>query len=243
MATFLFTWNATFLSQPSDIEDESLGAQRIRDTKSAVGERLTIDHSLAGDGNDGKHKQVTLRARASAAATTLDATDGQFFSAPVSGNTEAFFQDSSGRVIQVTKAGSLNVPAPAIIIPSGTRMIFVQAAVPSGWVFVPYADDCLIRTNSAGGGGQPGGSWTLSGLTTQAHTLNINEIPPHDHGIGGQQVIYTTLFGGLGIGAGGDVGAISAVAQGGGGAHDHGAVVSNAGWRPPVIDTIIGQKS
>ena len=107
--TFVYTWNSTFLSTPADTEAASLGAQRIRDTKAAVGERLAVDHSLAGDANDGKHTQVTLMAKSSSTPLSLGTGNGALFLAPdaVSGLNEGFFQNSGGNVIQLTRGGAL----------------------------------------------------------------------------------------------------------------------------------------
>jgi microcystin-dependent protein len=114
MTSFVFTWNSAFLTEPADTEYESLGAGRIRDTRSAVGERFQVDHALAGDANDGKHNKVTLPVQAAtittAAPLTLDVGDGCLFSQSVTSggtpNTELFFQDSSGNVVQLTSGGT-----------------------------------------------------------------------------------------------------------------------------------------
>ena len=107
--SFIYTWNSTFLATPADTEAASLGAQRIRDTKAAVGERLAVDHSLAGDANDGKHLQVTLMPKSSSAALSLSSGNGALFLAPdaVSGLNEGFFQNSGGNVVQLTRGGAL----------------------------------------------------------------------------------------------------------------------------------------
>jgi len=244
MTTFTFTWNATFLALPSDIEDESLGAQRIRDTKAAVGERMRVDHSLAGDANDGKHLQVTLRNRGAITAIGLDATDGQFFGSAVAGNTELFYQDSNGRVLQLTKSGAVNAPAQAPPFVSGTVMLFAQAAPPTGWSLIPGLADRMIRTNNSGGG-SGGVGWAVSGLTTNGHTLSIAEMPSHDHGINGVTFVTTNPTGGGGVQTGGfPVGTSSTgVSQGGNLPHDHGGVNSDGNWRPPYLDVLIAVKN
>jgi hypothetical protein len=66
---------------------------------------LDVDHSWAGDANDGKHQQVTLRPITG--AVTADPGDGVLFSAAVSGNTELFYLDSGGRGTQITFSGSV----------------------------------------------------------------------------------------------------------------------------------------
>jgi endosialidase-like protein len=106
MTSFVYTWNSTFLATPADTELENLGAQRIRDTKSATGERVAVDHSLAGDTNDGKHVWATLMPQVGY-PFTLDAGNGRLFSATVSGIAELFYQNSSGGVLQLTNNNNL----------------------------------------------------------------------------------------------------------------------------------------
>lgn len=242
MATFIYTWNATFLALPADIEDESLGAQRIRDTKGAVGERFVIDHALAGDANDGKHTWVTLRNQGNQSPAALDAGDGRLFASSVAGNTELFYQDAVSRVTQVTTGGTLNTPS---FFPITTTLFFGQAAPPAGWTINPLANDVLLRVNSTVGGAQ-GGSWVLSGLTVAGHTLATSEMPAHTH----PEVVGTGSGAGPGLawavtgpGSGLAVLSIDTQATGGGAAHDHGAVVSDGTWRPAYLDVIVAEKT
>lgn len=130
MASFIYTWNSTFLATPSDTEDASLGSQRIRDTKTAVGERFAVDHSLAGNANDGKHLKATLMALVSPVAWTLDSGDGACFSATVNGITEFFFQDSNGALTQITSNGTASGG-----VPIGTVMAYASNAVPTNWLW------------------------------------------------------------------------------------------------------------
>ncbi|MBI5788780.1 MAG: hypothetical protein HZA78_08010 [Candidatus Schekmanbacteria bacterium] len=74
--------------------------------------------------------------------------------------------------------------------PIGTRMIFYQATVPTGWVQVTGINDRVLRFVDGVGGGISG-SWIISGLSSQAagehwhatgdHTLTVNEMPSHKH--------------------------------------------------------------
>lgn len=239
MTTFVYTWNSTFLAQPADNEDESLGAQRIRDTKSAVGERVAVDHSLAGDANDGKHLWATLRNRGSTTPMTLDAGDGRVFGTVMTGNTELFYQDSTGRVLQLTNAGTLNTPN---LFPSGTNLLFVQASVPAGWTLRSDLNDALIRVVNTTGGGT-GGSWTISGVTTQAHALVVAELPPHDHGLGGLSVLATGVSTLTSAAPTGTVfGLAPASSVGASVGHTHG-VSADGTWRPAYVNSVVGQKT
>jgi hypothetical protein len=91
---FLFTWNATFEGQPADTENASLGAGRIRDLKSAISERMEIDHSWAGDASDGLHLQATMPQHSS--SPTVGADQGAFYVKDSGGTTVPYFKDDAG---------------------------------------------------------------------------------------------------------------------------------------------------
>lgn len=73
--------------------------------------------------------------------------------------------------------------------PSGTRMLFHQAAAPSGWVVDtnPFYTDCSFRCNSAAAGGVGGSAnWSSfnfgATFNVDAHVLSTAEMPSHNHG-------------------------------------------------------------
>lgn len=103
---FTYTWDAAFEAQPADSEDINLGAQRIRNLKVAIHERLVVDHSWAGDANDGLHLHSEYIPQG-VAPTLVNAADGAVYAAVVSGVTELFYKDSAGHVLQITKNGTL----------------------------------------------------------------------------------------------------------------------------------------
>ena len=111
--TYVPNWNAAYIATPADTDEEAQGAAQIRNLKGGVEERLTIDHSWNGDGNDGKHQWATLRQSGQTTTYALDAGDGRVWGAQVNGNTELFYQDSGGNVIQLTSAGAINITFPA----------------------------------------------------------------------------------------------------------------------------------
>lgn len=243
MTAFTYTWNATFLAQPADTDDEAQGAQRIRDTKAAVGERLAVDHSLAGDANDGKHDWATLRNAGQTTPFTLDATDGRVFAAAAGGNTELFYQDSSGNVIQITKTG---IPVSSQFT-SGTALLFANTVVPLGWsVFNTYNDMMIRLVNNSASGGTIGGSWTISGATVAGHALTIAEMPTHSHEefmpVGATGTNPTFQAGTNNANGGSFDILITTGAQGNNAAHSHGLTFDGT-WRPSYYDVWIGVKS
>ena len=79
----------------------------------------------------------------------------------------------------------------AVVLPTGgvTKMLFVQAAAPTGWTKVVTNDNAALRIVSGGTGGAAGGtanfttafaSRTPTGSNT-AVALSLAELPPHSH--------------------------------------------------------------
>jgi hypothetical protein len=101
---FTATWNGAYEGIPADSENINQGASRIRDLKVEVRERFAVDHSFAGDANDGLHLHVELIPQ-SAAPTLVNATDGALYTQVITGNTELVWLDSSGHVLQITSNG------------------------------------------------------------------------------------------------------------------------------------------
>jgi hypothetical protein len=112
VTTFTEAWNAAYEALPPDSEVRSLGAQRIRNLKTDLRERLVVDHlwddGLAVASNDGKHQKVTLALLNS--NPTLDTGDGCLYTKTISGVNELFWEDSAGHVLQLTTGGVVNAP-------------------------------------------------------------------------------------------------------------------------------------
>lgn len=164
--SFVFseTWNATFEGVPPDTENVNLGASRIRALKIDIRQRMAIDHQWAGDANDGKHKQIQL---SPLAPPTLDGGDGGIYANSVGGNTELFYKDSSGNLVQLTSGGFI---ASLSSFPAGTRLAFSNAVPPPGWTFIGGIHDRVMRIVTDGTGGAVGGNWTISGVTVATST-------------------------------------------------------------------------
>ena len=139
MTVFTETWDATYETLPPDTgEAVSQGAARIRSIKEAVSEREKVDHSWAGDANDGKHNMATLRRQAG--DPTLDTNDGAVYSKLSGGTTELFYKSSDATVTQLT-SGALGLSE----FPSGTLMLFQQTSAPTGWTKETTQNDKSLR--------------------------------------------------------------------------------------------------
>ena len=245
--TFSVSWSSSWEGTPGDNENINLGANRIREFKVAVHQRLAVDHSWAGDGNDGKHTKVQLQL--SAADPPLDATDACLYTKQINGNSELFYEDSAARVLQLSSAGALNSPAAFV---AGTKLLFSQAAAPVGWVQVTAYNDQVLRVVSDSSGGLSGGSWQISGFSASTvvayHALTAAEIPAHTHTVSALTLAINTST----LGAGSPyatLGQGSITSDGGTGGnlgHTHGATTTMAfdgSWRPYYTNVIVCQKS
>lgn len=132
---------------------------------------------------------------------------------------------------------------------SGTDMLFVQSAAPTGWTQVTALNDRVLRLVSGTGGGT-GGSWTISGISVDGHTLTLAEIPAHDHpataimGSEDQDSFAGTLTDSAdsAINVKGTSGShVSIGSRGGGGSHTHGLTIGSS-WRPSYVDVIQASK-
>ncbi len=85
---------------------------------------LLVDHST-----DGEHSQMTLPERGS---DPTNATDiGFLYTKNDGGDTELFYEDAGGNVVQITADGG---PGPNMAaFPATTSMFFYQSAAPTGW--------------------------------------------------------------------------------------------------------------
>jgi microcystin-dependent protein len=190
LTTFTRTWNPAYEATPDNSEDALLGAGRIRDLKFDIHERLDVDHSWAGDGNDGLHNQVTLIAEA--APVTPPA--GQVVIYLPTGQNAPVIKDSSGNI--------------SSFIPTGVIQAFAGASAPAGFLLCQgqavsrstYAAlFALIGIIYGAGDGSttfnipnlqgrfPLGISGSHALTTtggeENHTLTLAESPLHNHTI------------------------------------------------------------
>jgi hypothetical protein len=165
---------------------------------------------------------VGLKGAAAAGSTTytLPATDGV-----------------AGSFLATDGAGNLSFNTG--IFASGTTMLFLQAAAPTGWTKVTTYNDYALRIVSGTGGGT-GGSVAFSTAftnttSTGAYTLTTSEIPSHAHTV---TFSSRSVEIGSAIVAAQPSGSSSTSSVGGGASHSH----SLSSLAVQYIDSIIAVK-
>jgi len=164
-------------------------------------------------------------------------------------------EGTTGRAYAIGDQLELRITAQGmadITVPSGTAMLFYQAAAPTGWTQVTTLNDYDLRLVS-GAGGSTGGTTAYSTvfanqtptITVGGTTLSTSQIPSHAHdgpvspyadaGSGG----YYTAPAGYGWGL--HPSPASTAAFGGGGSHTHGgsstAITLNVRYANIIICT------
>jgi len=99
------TWNAAYEAIPPNTQAASQGAERIRDLKTDVEERFTLDHVMDETDDDGYHKQITLEEQASAPGNL--ANKFRIYGLVVNSLTEIHFLTEDGTQWQITDNGKL----------------------------------------------------------------------------------------------------------------------------------------
>lgn len=148
------------------------------------------------------------------------------------------------RIVAATFTDLQNEIVPDPLVPSGTKMLFVQTSAPTGWTKITTYDDAALRivagTASNGGSVAFSTAFSTSG-TTGATTLSTSQMPSHTHvwadPVNSTRALYDP--GGPGfftMTEGG--GAASTSAAGGSGSHTH----SLGNFAIKYVDTIIASK-
>ena len=178
MTVFTRTWNASYEATPANGDDASEGANRIRDFKTDVAERLVVDHSWAGDDNDGMHNQVTFADPL--VDKPVQANDETYlYSKDVNGTSELFYEDEAGNEVQITNSGLI-----ASEFAPGDKLLFPQSTVPAGWIIDTTHNNTALKLVSSGhtsGGVSAFSSVFGASKTTGSTSLSISQIPSHTH--------------------------------------------------------------
>jgi hypothetical protein len=169
-------------------------------------------------------------------SSVMTAALAQFIAAQLSQDVLDSGGASSIATLTAQILAAVQATAQDAAFPSGTKMLFMQTAAPTGWTKDTTHNDKMLRivSGTAGSGGSAplSTAWSsvaLSG-TVQSHTLSWNEMPSHTHGgtTGGQSADHTHWYtaGGPnmhadGNGGGGILGGNSYGASSGGTSNDH----------------------
>lgn len=108
-------WNAAYESSPADGDNVSEGAERIRNLKTDIRERLAKDHYMDPAGTDadhGEHAKLTFHAPLAEDPATV-AEKGFLYTKDVLNaedelKAELFWKDEDGRALQITSGGEFD---------------------------------------------------------------------------------------------------------------------------------------
>ena len=120
--THEWEWNN---NDPLDTHKAGLGAAEIQETRSAIFERMNVDHYMDGvlipsSDQDGTHKVVTLKEQSSDPSPIVSA--GRLYTKKVNGIIELFYINGSGNIAQLTHNGSTSFVTRASYIKYSTTV-------------------------------------------------------------------------------------------------------------------------
>jgi len=175
-------------SKPADGDVVSQYPAVERTFRDIIEDWLLVDHDTAGE-----HAQVTLPELG--ADPTNVANTGFLYTKDDTTDTELFYEDDSGNVVQITKDGEVNKET----FPATTSMLFYQSAAPTGWtkdVASTLNSHALqVVTSSAWSGGSKGATQFNSvfgaGKVVGGTAISAAQMPVHSHVI--QARINATL--------------------------------------------------
>jgi len=227
MTTFTRTWNPAYEALPPDTENAKNGAERINQTKVDTRERLEVDHSMAGDVDDGTHKQVTF-VDPLASKPTAVANQGFLYTKDVGGNAELFYEDELGNELQMTALGNMFVD---LMYPVGAIYASTVSTSPAtlfGGTWVALSDkQTLVQAGTYVAGSTGGNSTAVNVSHTHGDNFTIDAAGAHTHTID----VDTTSGGSTPVPAGGSGSLDLTQTTSSNGSHNHGisGAVSAAG--------------
>lgn len=155
-------WNT---ATPLGTESKSLGDDRIRELKTDIQTALRAD---AADGTEA----IFPGSDTSNPVFRYRGLKGSTIARPTAGEGGLYFNETKNTIERDNGSGWVEV---GTYIPSGTVMLFFQAAAPTGWTKVTTQNDKVMRVVSGAGGGAGGSIATSTGL---AHTHTVDS---HTH--------------------------------------------------------------
>ena len=128
---------------------------------------------------------------------TLPTTTVAFASSSTEAEFKTFLNDFRNYVSYML--GATGLPADSIVggIPSGSAMLFAQAAAPTGWTKSTTHNDKTLRVVSGSGGGSGGvqAFSTVFGRTAvDASSLSTAQLAAHTHNLSTSSTNYNSPF-------------------------------------------------
>ena len=115
-------------------------------------------------------------------------------SAPANLVAGMIWADNSGSDVVLKVRNKLNNAWGTTGFPTGTVVLFGQAAAPVGWTQITTHNNKALRIVSGAGGGS-GGTLGMSSATVGDHVLSVGEMPTHGH-VAAYYELYVTPAGG-----------------------------------------------
>lgn len=151
------TWNASYEASPADTDARSEGAERIRDLKKDVRERLAKDHymDIAGtDADHGEHSKVSFHAPQGSDPAAVS-NKAFLYTKDVSSVPELFYEDEAAQVVKITSGGQLVSP-----------WYLVSEANPSGATIVTFTGLTAGKTYRI--------NWNVSNTVDTGFRMTLN---------------------------------------------------------------------
>lgn len=133
-------------------------------------------------------------------------------------------------------------------VPVSEKILFYKNTAVIGYLLLDTLDDKVVYvTKGSVAGGQTGGtvhssgSWTISGISVNNHTLTAAQMPAHTHSTPAYDDTQAGLVGFLRRNVN-YAGAVSTSSAGSGGSHPHGVTIGSA-WRPAAYNFTMQQRN
>lgn len=152
-----YTTGASDYNRVIEMDNTGLTASLYNEASAGAGYVVTIKNADSG----------TLTVNVQGGGTI----DGSASVTLGGGASQTYMVNSTASEYMAIGGGESSVPGGGT-----TKMVFVNSAAPDGWTFDATLNDRVLRaTSTVGDGGSTGGSWTVSGLTTNTyHRHNVN---------------------------------------------------------------------
>lgn len=179
------------ITTPLGTESKSLGDDRLREIKSDLQVALRGQEATGVEaifpGSDATNPVYRYRG--------LKGTSG---ARPAAGQYGLYINETTNTIQRDNGVSWVDV---ATHIPSGTVMVFYQAAAPVGWTKLVTQNDKALRVVSAAGGGA-GGTLPVSTGVSHSHTVNSHTHDLSNHTHTGPSHTHTVPVSGYGAAGG-----------------------------------------